>query len=685
MRILFRSCRAPLLCVFLVAFALRLIYLFDYRSAPFFDNPVGDSSAYHERALEILDGDLLGQDVDFLSGALYPYFLAAVYRVCGVNLLVVRLLQALIGSLTCVLIYMLARTLTEGRRGPPLAAGLAASFYGTLVYFDGDILMTTLELVFLTASLLLLLRLGGPDTDDATSGGHRQRVVAALAAGTLLGLAGLGRANVLLFVPLAVLWIFTRFRSELVVRRWRYALLFTIGCAAALLPNTIRNYHISGDFVPVTSSAGVNLYIGNNPDADGGFVLPPGSGLRTPGLYASSREVATAATGNAEITPSAVSRYWFTRAVRFVTKHPREAGRLFAKKFLLFWNRYEIPNHHNRYFVTTAYAPLLGLAFLGFGMVAPLAVIGALLLLLTRRPSPQTRLCATFVVVYMLSVLPFFVTSRYRTPVVPLLIVFAAMGVWELIRIVRKRQFRWMITACVVIATVAFLAHRPIIEANFWLDHAIAGTAHSNLAMSHPDQGRHHLETAIVELKKAIELAPEISDPHYNLGVAYERLGFFTGAVREYQATLMLAPEHPFARGTLAAAQVALADAGDAVPSQSIPMTTFEIAQQLAGRGMFEHAARQFERVFEEDPQHAWAYNELGAMHMSRQDFAGALTAYLSGLRHIPNSLVLHSNAAGAYYRLQEYDGARRHWERCLEIDPDNEDVRRQMSLLPVP
>ena len=48
--------------VFTVAMAVRLIYLNQLASAPFFDQPVGDSRIYVERAIAITEGDLLGDD-----------------------------------------------------------------------------------------------------------------------------------------------------------------------------------------------------------------------------------------------------------------------------------------------------------------------------------------------------------------------------------------------------------------------------------------------------------------------------------------------------------------------------------------------------------------------------------------------------------------------------------------------
>src|SRR6266700_3833284 len=82
-----------LLGVWLAAFGVRLLYLWQIRDAPFFDLRIGDAQAYHEWAKRIAAGDWLGQGV-FYQAPLYPYFLAIVYRIFGDSILPVRLVQA---------------------------------------------------------------------------------------------------------------------------------------------------------------------------------------------------------------------------------------------------------------------------------------------------------------------------------------------------------------------------------------------------------------------------------------------------------------------------------------------------------------------------------------------------------------------------------------------------------------
>lgn len=676
------SDRRLVAAVFVFAVVVRLVYLGQLNDAPFFDHPVGDSKIYHERALGIAAGDIIGKEAYFHSSPFYPYFIGLVYKVFGVNFTILRLLQFLIGSLNCVLIYLLTKRICAPRKGPALLAGLAAAFYGTLVFFDGDLLMIPLVLLFVLVSVWLLTIL--PDS----AGGPRllrrrgATTAAALVSGVALGLAGLGKPNVLLFAPFAVAWILTGFSRSFYRKRWRAGALFVFGCVLAVFPITLRNYAVSHDFVLVSSNAGVNFYIGNNDLAEGIYFLPPDSGLDNARLYLSSRAAAEEATGKSNLKPSAVSAYWTGRALDFFERRPGDAAALLLRKFRLFWNHYEIPNHHNKYFIARTYAPFLGALPVGYGLIAPLAAIGLFLLLLNRPVAPPVRLYIGFAAVYMLSLIPFFITARYRLPVVPFLVVFASMGVWRLAAALRGRRWRFVFSALAVGAAVAVFVWWPMVDYDFGFNHTVIGTVYSDLATEQPENAVDHVQKAIVEFKTALELRPLSVDANYNLGVTYQRIGYFSGAVAALEAAVALQPTHVYAGKALAEARASLADSGDKIEASALPLTPFEAAVALTRSGNTFQAAEMYERVLRRDPHHPGAHSQLGAISFDRGDFEAAIGRFKKGLRYNPNHFVLNNNIAGAYYKVGDNAGARRHWERCLETDPGNESVLRQLRML---
>jgi tetratricopeptide (TPR) repeat protein len=679
-----------IIAVFVIALVVRVVYLTELRDAPFFDHPVGDAKIYHQRALEIAGGDLIGREAYFHSSPFYPYFMALIYKIVGVNFTVLRIVQFVIGSATCALIYLLARRASPESTAAPLVAGIAAALYGTLVFFDGDLLMIPLVLLFTCGAMLLLSTLADPvggeagnaEPADARRRSHWRTVPVALAAGVLLGFAGLGKPNVLVFAPFALAWILTGFERRFLFRRWPEALMFVVGCAAAVAPITARNYVVSNDIVLVSSNAGVNFYIGNNERAEGIYLLPPDSGLDNTRLYLSSREAAEAATGRQDMKPSDVSSYWTSRALDFFRQHPGDALSLLWRKFRLFWNHYEVPNHHNKQFVTIHYASFLRVLFVGFKLVAPLAVMGIVLLFMTRPVTPAARLYAGFVVVYMVTLIPFFITARYRLPVVPFLIVLASFGVFRLAEVLQKKRWRQAGFATAAGVAAAVFVSWPMVNYDFGFNHTVIGSVYSDLATEEPENAVEHVERAIVEYKTALELRPLSVDAHYNLGVTYQRVGYYSGAVRELETAVRLQPTHAYASQALAESQAALDETGDRVGSEAIPRTNFERGLEYTKLKQHDQAMLMYSQVLKKDPHHAGAWSQVGAIYFEEGDYRRAIQKFKKGLKYKPDHFVLNNNIAGAYYKQGDKKRARRHWNKCLEVDPGNEAVLRQLKLL---
>src|SRR5215207_731521 len=123
-----------LLLVFLVAFAVRLVHVWQLRSSPFFDTLLGDASGYDLWAQRLAAGDWVGTDV-FYQAPLYPYFLGLVYAVAGHDLMAARLIQAVLGSCSAVFVAWAAARLISPRAGVVAGAVLAA--YAPAIFFDG--------------------------------------------------------------------------------------------------------------------------------------------------------------------------------------------------------------------------------------------------------------------------------------------------------------------------------------------------------------------------------------------------------------------------------------------------------------------------------------------------------------------------------------------------------------------
>jgi tetratricopeptide (TPR) repeat protein len=518
--------------VFAIAFILRVVYTYQVRYTPFFQTLGLDAKFYDQWAREIAGGT--AERGAFFMTPLYSYFLAAIYRMFGRDLLLIRLIQAGLGSATAAIVYTIGRDLFDRRVG--LIAGLATAVYGALIFYDCSILLTPL-LVFLNVlGVYLLVR--------ADTTGRRIHYVV---AGAVLGLAAIGRAAALVSAAAAVLWVwFSGRREEPRTKRTyggrtaalRCAALVVLGIVLVVAPVTIRNFVVERDFVPITSNGGLNFFIGNGERATGGYVKPEGLDIVTD---PDGELIAERAVGR-DLKPSEVSDYWYRRAWASIRQDPGGWAKLMVRKVAFVMSSYELPQLEN-YDFQKRYSPLLRMPLLGFAVIAPFGLVGLGLSFRRRR----TKLLAVYALVYLLSIAAFFVVARYRLPVVPLLVVFASYGAVELVRRVRAGEYRGLIAPVLALAALFFLVNAN----HYGINRETAfAQPHFRLGIIYAERGM--TDEAVAEYEEAIRLDPGYPKSYLNLGAVLSEAGRLEEAKRAFRSALRIDPGYVAARLNLA-------------------------------------------------------------------------------------------------------------------------------------
>ena len=623
------------LIIFAVALTLRLIHVWQIRSSPFFDVLMGDANGYDQWARRLAGGDWIGSDV-FYQAPLYPYFLGVIYAIFGRDLLVVRVIQAVIGSASCALLGLAAARLFSNHAGPRigLLAGFALALWAPAIFFDGLLQKSVLDMFFVCLALYLIARLVNPP-----EGGHHQTqkipVVSGfsriewLALGAAMGALALTRENALIFILVIAIWAIRSpgVRHDGSTRRFNTLVPFAAGLAIVLAPVVIRNYAIDGGFYLTTSQFGTNLYIGNNPQADGTYAAIR-FGRGAPEFERTdAREVAEAAVGRS-LSPSEVSSYWTERALAFITSQPLAWLKLTGRKTLLLVNRDEMLDTESQESYAEWSTPLRLLGWFGhFGVLVPLTVLGVIVTWPDRR---RLWIVHALAITYGASVVMFFVFARYRYPLVPLLLVFAAAGLLH----VRRALQSWTVLAAVAAAAIA---------ANVTLLSPVLMRAitENNLGTALQEQQRY--DEAIGHHERAIRLAPDYAPAYNNLGAALRASGRVSEAIANYQKALALRPDFPSASFNLANALLAAGDAG---------------------------AAEQFRAALQASPQSVEAQNNLGIALAARGDAAGAIAAFRAALAIDERSVNAHRNLGNILIDAGSRSEGITHLERAIALAP---------------
>lgn len=522
---------------------LRLLHWHSMANYPGFDFLGLDSKYYDDWAQRILREGLQGRDPYFM-GPLYPHLLAIVYAIFGRSLDAVRWMQVAMSTGTIGLVHLLARRY-GGARLACVASG-ATAIYGPIISYSVSIIYPTVNVLLTTLELLVLF-------EAARRRSHRL----AFAAGAAIGLDALGRGNVLLFAPPALLWLAGAWGKPLAFGRpaWRgslgIALVFGGGIAAAIAPATLHNAR-TGDPALLTTNGGLNFYIGNGPMASGGHETPVLFLKRADGTTekvvadlqkdVECRAEAERATGRT-LTYSEVSDFWFAETVTFAREHPGTFLSRLVRKAVHFWSAYEVPQiEHFQYF--RRYSAALRGPVLTFGVLGALAIVG--LVSLWRRRAAWA-LPYFFVASYSLSTILFFVLDRYRLPIVPALTLFAAgalLSAWDALR---ARHLRPAAGYAGGIAATMLLMHANV----YGVDES-KGIAQVLYREGIVADSRGAWEEAIRHYEEALALKPEYDKAHLNLGVDQARLGRREEALEHLHRAEELNPSYyraPFDRG----------------------------------------------------------------------------------------------------------------------------------------
>ena len=126
-----RTKRGFLIACLVFSFALttRLVYLYESSANPSFQTPIVDSKTYDETARAFAENQMLGSNF-FWQSFFYPFFLSMVYFFSDSSIVSAKVIQVLLGALTCALTYRLGEKIFDRRTG--IIAGFITAFYGPM-------------------------------------------------------------------------------------------------------------------------------------------------------------------------------------------------------------------------------------------------------------------------------------------------------------------------------------------------------------------------------------------------------------------------------------------------------------------------------------------------------------------------------------------------------------------------
>lgn len=509
--------------IFFLAFAVKIALLLFFIEPWLF-------TKYPFFAEKIIKGLPLGERILDLS-PLYLFFTVQILRFFGYTWKIIPLIQIFLASINCVIIYLIGEKVFN--RAVGFISVLLLLFYGN--NFLVEITIEPDTLLIFTNSLAMLSLLFAREREKEST--YNVNLIWIL-SGALIGLSILTKPNAFLILVLIVFWIIAEIPGK--GKKLAATVLLVSAAGLIILPVTLRNYVVFNDPVVVTADFGKVFFHGNGPRATGILradlpyqeLLEDRSG-EPDYAHVLFRETARQTTGR-NLCPSECSRFWTFQTFIFMQANPGNALRLFGKKFILFWNNYEVQDmtpNFRRYIIIREW-PLVP-----FGILSVFGLLGMGLAFPRRR---QVMLLYLFVFTYIISLVLLLDSSRYRAPAAPFLALFAGYALVRVTSFLTGKNYKAILMCVLSILCFILVAFLPF-------KHEIARIDQRETAYLHYTRGNDLFNSqryteSLREYETAIALLPNLLQAINKYGKTLAILNDFSGAEKNFKQVIRIAP-----------------------------------------------------------------------------------------------------------------------------------------------
>jgi 4-amino-4-deoxy-L-arabinose transferase-like glycosyltransferase len=345
----------------------------------------------------------------------YPAFLSLFFSITGPNILVAKLINVVLSTLTVLFTYFIGKQIFTHKIA--ILATIFLTFLPGVIVYTSLLSTDTLFMALTSLCFVLVLKNGDLRQSEATPWNP---FFTGLTNGFLSLVRGVGLSIMPVLIFTYWLTINKKARSTI-----RWAIIAVVSMLCVVLPWTIRNYVHFNKIILVSTNDGVNFWIGNNPNAYGGYIFPRDPAIN-PIFPLIGDDIAVRETG-------------FQEGFIFIRENPKKVISLVPAKifylynsndFGLHWNKLSAINTNQMGTGTRAYA----LTNLAYTFLALNAIIGvAYLLFRNFEMYPLKWLGVLFTIYWTIIHLPFFGQDRFVLPLIPFLTIYASLGIITLL------------------------------------------------------------------------------------------------------------------------------------------------------------------------------------------------------------------------------------------------------------
>lgn len=374
--------------IFFVAFSIRLNFAFTHASPLSGDEPTYESIG---NSLSLGQGYTLNGQLTAGKSPGYPLFIAGVYALFGHDFVAIRIAQAVVDAMMCAVIYLIASKLFNRKIGC-LAGILSAVHY----FFLSSIQLLrpdTIQMFFIVLSVLYWIK---------WRESFLKRDIALM--GLFSSASIMLKANAI-FLPLSFISIelfnFLKTKRHQTNIFMIHLLVFILAVSLLIAPWIVRNYKVFHSLIFFSTEVGSALYASYNPPEGKKFGLAPKDSV-----------IAEAFKMQSEVDQN---KFLILKSKEYISTHKKQVIQLLPLKVLFFWSLFDwetlSDDGEGVYNFATAF-------------ILPFTILG--LVILRRDLWRLTPIILPIIYFFLFIGLVFQGLPRYRLPIEPFLIIFAA-------------------------------------------------------------------------------------------------------------------------------------------------------------------------------------------------------------------------------------------------------------------
>jgi len=561
--------------ILIFSFFTHLIcFINSHSNDPFYSTflPGTDMNTYNSWAIKISKGDWLSKEMTdnkpFYYGPLYPYFLAVLYKILGVNLDIIHIIQGTLGILPSIFIFLAAKNFFGFYAA--IFSGILTAICGPFLFYEQHFLQEGLLLIIHSVLIWVLSLIW----DFKNTQKKLKRFwLLPLIGGILSGLACIGRGNFISVIPFITLtwFIFPLLKKQNLPFKncVKYSVIYLLGILFILVFPIVRNVLVSGKAV-ITGNGPILFYIGNAPDSTGTLA------------DLDSMKNLLKTYGSPEKVP------WIAEVKKYFLENPTRFIILFARKTYMFINSYDIPDNVNYYFYKR-FSPILRWTPSTWIILVPLGFIG---LWTVREDWKKQMPLYLYTFGFAMSIIVVFVVGRYRLMFLLTMIIWSGCAFEGLIKDFWEKRLRTLSIKLIVFSSGVILLlpefspavmkitiesednkqeqYKHLIRANDYslISLALIQSGKTERAIKILEEGvdvcpfyrtivlrltslyfKANLTRKVIPvLKNYLEFKPDDEQALFQLAVAQTDVGEKIQALRTLQQLLTINPEHKKAR-----------------------------------------------------------------------------------------------------------------------------------------